>query len=162
MPVYKIDQVETLLASKMVQLINYVVDDVYEKLRENIVDKAYSTQDNTDYFNGTGRTDEFLESFQKDEIKQELRTIIGRIFQDINVMGIRQANPSHIWNKHESVWGDDIRSGLANILNSTNTGMWTGSREGHFWDDTINYIETNLDEIVLKGANKYGIPIKRG
>lgn len=163
MPIRKIDQVDTMFADKMVQLIDYVVDDVYEVLKQNIVEKAYHDGDNTDYFNGGKRTTQFLESFRRDETKQELRTIIGRIFQDINFMQLLNPDKGYMWTAHKSMLGQDVRSSLGDILNSTNTGMWvTGSRQGHFWDDTINYIDTNLDSIVLKGARKIGIPIKKG
>lgn len=163
MPIRKIDQVDTMFADKMVQLIDYVVDDVYEVLKQNIVDKAYNENENTDYFNGNGRTGEFLESFQRDETKQELRTVIGRVFQDINFMRLASPNEGNMWTSHKSMLGQDVRSWLGDILNSTNTGMWvTGSRKGHFWDDTINYIDTNLDRIVLESARKIGIPIKKG
>lgn len=162
MSIHRIDQVETILASKMVQLIDYVVDDVYEELLNNIVDKAYNQGTNLDYFNGGDRTNQFLESLKKGETETQLRTVIGGIVQNIFTMQLKDAQPFHFWNSHKSMLGEDVRDSMIDILNSSNTGLWNGSREGGFWDDTIKYIDTNLDSIVLKGASKYGIPIKKG
>lgn len=155
-----INQISSIFDNKMVAVIDYVTIQVYYKLRENIIDKAYSETSTTEYFNGRNRTGQFIESFKKEETKIKLRQVIGRIFQDVNVMQVLYASDGNFWNAHADIWGNDVRNGLIDILNGDNTGVWkTGSREGHFLDDTLDWIDKNIDRLVMEGATKAGIPI---
>jgi hypothetical protein len=97
------------------------------------------------------RTGEFKKSWERTKAQQTATNIIeSQIYQNISAMRIDSAQMIHI-----------DRDSLSQIINS-GIGYRFGDFEGTarpFWDDFLNYVNTNLTSIFEKNCLAVGLPI---
>ena len=143
-------ELETVIESLLAQALDLTTEELLNKLEDFIQQDVYDVPSEWDLMYGL-RTGEFKKSWDRTNAKKVAKNVVeSEIFQNISVMGVIDIPPIHI-----------DRDNLAEIINS-GSGYNFGQMEGTarpFWDDFIQWVNTNLDTIFKKNCIAVGLPI---
>ena len=142
-------ELETVIESLLAQALDLTTEELLNKLEDFIQQDVYDVPSKWDSIYDL-RTGEFKKSWDRTNVKKIAKNVVeSEIFQNISVMSVIDIPPIHI-----------DRDNLAEIINS-GTGYNFGQMEGKsrpFWDDFIQWVNTNLDSIFKKNCITVGLP----
>ena len=143
-------ELETVIESLLAQALDLTTEELLNKLEDFIQQDVYDVPSKWDSIYDL-RTGEFKKSWDRTNVKKIAKNVVeSEIFQNISVMSVIDIPPIHI-----------DRDYLAEIINS-GTGYNFGQMEGKarpFWDDFIQWVNTNLDSIFKKNCITVGLPV---
>ena len=143
-------ELETVIESLLAQALDLTTEELLNKLEDFIQQDVYDVPSKWDSIYDL-RTGEFKKSWDRTNVKKIAKNVVeSEIFQNISVMSVIDIPPIHI-----------DRDNLAEIINS-GTGYNFGQMEGKvrpFWDDFIQWVNTNLDSIFKKNCIIVGLPV---
>lgn len=154
--IYTEEELNHYVMEMMALTISDLSSAILDKLKNNITKNTYELGgDNYTYFRGSGEpTYEFLESFQWEEIKKGVTVITRNLVYNWGSMSLQDDD---VFPAHKSFEGKDMRRELADLLNFN--GISAHKERKEFWEPTLEWVEENIDKLVVKYAKRYGLEL---
>ena len=139
----------------------------FKKLVDNIFKYVYDSgnSSNTEYFNGSRYpTGQFLDAWEHTEFMNAFKVYISEVYFNEDLIKPMHSDTDGFWNAHMSLSGKPFKGdGLAEVLNRIEKSVGAyhtdKKRQGRYWDETLEWVEENLDSIIRTKMKSLGFEL---
>lgn len=132
--------------------LEMTMNELLTKLQDYIQSDVYDVHSDSDRPWEINRTDEFKDSWERSNVVVSGSTATSQIFENTSIMQ-QVMKGGHIVHEDAETLAEIINSG-----HGYNFGQMEGTARP-YWDNFVNYVESNLNEIFMKYCKQQGVSI---